>query len=142
MLRVSCIFIALGALMVLLGRMWRLKLKHEEVYHGEAVGTVTEIVPGEPDEEGIRAGIHDYYYPVVTYYAKGLLHKVRSEQGSNPCKYQVNQKVEIRYDEDKTYHFVITESTRAHKMSDLLYYGGLFVCCIGGFLFLLFATRS
>lgn len=110
-------------------------------YRGKATATVVEIEADEPDREGQAKGIHDYYYAVFAYYAAGRLYKKRCYKGGNPCPFVLNQKIEIRYDEEKPDHFRIFEKNQINYLSMGLYYGGMGICLLGGFLFLLAAIR-
>lgn len=57
----------------------------KDPYKGRAVATVVELAPGKPDRAGKEAGVHDYYYPVMTFYASnGRLIRERYRKGSNP----------------------------------------------------------
>lgn len=142
MLTASCVCILLGALMILLGKLWGFRIDLTEEYRGRAAGVVAEIVAGTPDAAGIRAGIHDYYYPVIAYYANGLLYRETCSQGSNPCEFSLNEKVTVCYDIQDPRRFKIQQNEKYRVLSQALYYGGFFFCCLGGIFFLLFATRG
>ena len=84
MLTASIVFIALGGLLVLAGYFWLLSIEGRQKYKGKTTGVVAEIVAGEPDSFGRQAGIHDYFYPVITFYADGILHREQSKRNLRP----------------------------------------------------------
>ena len=110
----------------------------KEEYKGHTTGIVEALIPDMPDEEGIRQGIHDYYYPLIAFYAEGLLYKQKYPKGNNPADYSVNQIVEIAYDIEKPEHFKIAESNSIQKMSQILYYLGMGFCILAILTFFLF----
>ena len=142
MLTASIICMALGALLVLAGYLWQVGIESRHRYKGRTTGVVAEIVAGEPDTFGRQAGIHDYYFPVLTYYADGILYREQYEKGSNPSRYGVNDKVEIRYNERHPQEFELYTKEKNTELAKMMYYAGLVCCCIGGIFFLIFATRG
>ena len=142
MLTASMIFIVLGGLLVLAGYLWQIGIESRHRYKGKTDGVVAEIVAGEPDSFGRQAGIHDYYFPVITYYADGILYREQYDKGSNPSQYSVNEKVEIRYNERKPQEFEVYTGEKNMELAKVMYYAGLCCCCIGGIFFLIFATRG
>lgn len=142
MLTASCIFILLGAICLIGGRIWQFGIQKEEHYKGKAIGTVADIVAGAPDKKGAAAGVHDLYYPVVAFYANGHLYKLRYDIGSNHSHYQLNEKLDIRYDEADPTKFEIRTDHTISNLANTLYYMGFVFCCMGGLFFLLFATRT
>ena len=87
----------LGVIFIFLGFLCRRYRNIHAKYKGRAEATVVEIVAGHPDEKGRQEGVHNYFYPVFAYYADGVLIRKRYRYGSNPCKFVLNQKVNIRY---------------------------------------------
>lgn len=142
MLTASIIFIALGGILVLVGYLWLFAIEERQKYKGKTTGVVAEIVADEPDAFGRQAGVHDYFYPVITYYAEGILHRERYGKGSNPCQYSVNEKVKIRYNERKPAEFELYTEDKSTELAKMMYYAGFACCCIGGIFFLIFATRG
>mgnify|MGYP004470362135 FL=1 len=142
MLTASIVFIALGGLLVLTGYFWLLSIEERQKYKGKTTGVVAEIVAGEPDSFGRQAGIHDYFYPVITFYADGILHREQYAKGSNPCLYMVNEEVQIRYNERKPEEFELYKNDKRTELARTIYYAGFLCCCIGGIFFLIFATRG
>lgn len=142
MLVASCIFILLGALCLIGGKIWQFGLLKEERYKGRATGTVAEIVTGVPDEAHKSMGVHDHYYPVVAFYAKGHLYKLKNPKGDALARYQVNERVNVRYDEDDPEKFEIHVNSASYIAAMTVYYLGFLFCCMGGLFFLLFATRT
>lgn len=142
MLTASIIFIALGGILVLAGYLWLFAIEERQKYKGKTTGVVAEIVADEPDAFGRQAGVHDYFYPVITYYAEGILHRERYGKGSNPCQYSINERVKIRYNERKPAEFELYTEDKAAELAKMMYYAGFACCCIGGIFFLIFATRG
>lgn len=142
MLTASIFFIVIGALLVLGGYLWSLQITHTSGYTGQTEGTVASLEVGEPDALGSGAGIHDYYYPVVTYYANGMLYRERCRKGANPPEYGVGQKVTVYYEERHPENFELNAEGVHTHLARTLYYCGFVCCCIGGIFFLLFATRG
>lgn len=138
----SWIFIILGFLLVVAGSIGSTYNLSKERYKGHASGTVVEIVAGMPDQRGLESGVHDYYYPVIAYFARGQFFKEQYTKGSNPCPFTVNQKIALRYDLENPEKFVIAKPTRLHYLSRLSYFAGLFFCISGGIAFLLYAMRA
>lgn len=130
-----------GGLLFAASAVSRAYEEEKQRYKGKATGTVEEIVAGSPDKAGAAAGIHDYYYPVIAYYANGLLYKERYRKGGNPCPYTLNQKFAIRYDEKDPSNFRIVKQSNLNKLSELLHYAGMICCIGGGVIFLMFAMR-
>lgn len=135
--------IGIGAVLIVAGLCCRYYRKSKEVYKGRADGTVIELTAGEPDEIGLRAGVHDYFYPVIAYYAKGKLYKVRyDEGGGNPCAFHIGDKLRLYYDSDHPSAIKIETPNPLKKVSKLLYYLGLLFCVAGGAAFLAFVGRN
>lgn len=136
------VLIVLGAISMLAGMLCKKYRRSQEHYRGRAEATVVEIVADEPDAKGKEMGIHDYYYPVFAYYAKGRLFRQRYLYGSNPCKFYMNQKVKIRYKNSDPSHFVLKEKNSMEQLSGLLHYAGLGLIAAGVIIFVLFANRK
>jgi len=111
-------------------------------YKGKSTGTVIEIVAGPPDEIGAAAGIHDYYYPVIAYYAAGIFYKERYKVGGNPCPLKLNQKMEIRYNLKNQTQFTLAETTGHDVLYKCLHYSGILCFIGGGVLYLLFSMGA
>ena len=65
----SEVLFVLGILFTVAGVIFREIRRAKDPYKGRAVATVVELAPGKPDRAGKEAGVHDYYYPVMTFYA-------------------------------------------------------------------------
>lgn len=137
----SWVLIIAGILLIIAGSVSRAYQEDKEKFKGRALATVVDIVADLPDDEGLAMGIHDYYYPVLAYYAGGRLFKERYPQGGNPCPLTMNQKIEIQYDPEIPSHFKPAQKTQLHRLSNVLYGFGLLCCVLGGILFVLFAMR-
>ena len=69
----SEVFFVLGILLTIAGVIFREIRRAKDPYKGRAVATVVELSPGKPDKAGKEAGVHDYYYPVMSFYLS-LIH--------------------------------------------------------------------
>ena len=104
----SEVFFILGILLTIAGIIFREIRRAKDPYKGRAVATVVELSPGKPDRAGKEAGVHDYYYPVMSFYASsGRLIRERYRKGSNPPAFRVGEKVPIRYDVQKPERFTL-----------------------------------
>lgn len=137
----SWVCMVFGVLLAIGGRIAASYRRSQEPYKGRAEATVVEIVADEPDEKGKEAGIHDYYYPVIAYYAKGRLIKKTYPEGGNPCPFTINQKFNIYYDEEQPEKCKIARTDQLKKVSRTLYIVGYGMLALGGMLFLLYAAR-
>lgn len=142
MLILSGVFIVIGVVLILGTAVFRYYFQGKEKYQGRADGQVVDLVVDKPDQEGERAGIHHYYYPVIAYYANGLLFKERYEKGSNPSEFRMNQHLKICFNLEKPYHFKILEKDPRSYLLTAVYLLGFLFCIAGGITFLLFATRG
>ena len=123
----SEVFFVLGLLLTIAGVIFREIRRAKDPYKGRAVATVVELSPGKPDKAGKEAGVHDYYYPVMSFYASsGRLIRERYRKGSNPPAFRVGEKVPIRYDVQKPERFTLNHPGREERMEYLLYMAGLF----------------
>lgn len=141
MLILSGVFVFVGIAMILSGAVLRYHIQSQEFYRGRADGRVIELIIDKPDEEGLRAGIHHFYYPVIAYYANGLLYKVRYEHGSNPSRFHMNQEIKLCYNLEKPYQFKILERESAKILATAIYAAGFILCIAAGAAYLMFASR-
>ena len=138
----SEVFFILGILLTIAGIIFREIRRAKDPYKGRAVATVVELSPGKPDRVGKEAGVHDYYYPVMSFYASsGRLIRERYRKGSNPPAFRVGEKVPIRYDVQKPERFTLNHPGREERIEHLLYMAGLFFLLAGGSCYLLFGLR-
>ena len=128
----------LGVIFIFLGFLCRRYRNIHAKYKGRAEATVVEIVAGHPDEKGRQEGVHNYFYPVFAYYADGVLIRKRYRYGSNPCKFVLNQKVNIRYKISNPSIFIIERGNYLERRAKILYYLGIFLVLAGTFIFILF----
>ena len=131
----------IGVFFIVAGAIYRAYQDNKERYKGKAIGTVVDIMAGTPDEEGMSAGVHDYFYPIIAYYANGLLFKERYRKGSNPCSFHLNQKLPIQYNLKRPDHFIIKAKGEVNHIATILYFAGLLFCASGGISFILYAMR-
>ena len=132
----------LGVIFIFLGFLCRRYRNIHAKYKGQAEATVVEIVAGHPDEKGRQEGVHNYFYPVFAYYADGVPIRKRYRYGSNPCKFVLNQKVNIRYKISNPSIFIIERGNYLERRAKILYYLGIFLVLSGTFIFILFANRK
>lgn len=130
-----------GALLIGAAAIQRMYREEKEHFKGTATGTVVDIIADVPPDEDIAARVHDYYYPVIAYYAEGRLYKERGRRGGNPCPYVLNQEIAIKYDLHHPDKFRIAGRKKSTRRADLLRLIGLLCCITGGILFLLYAMR-
>ena len=131
----------LGALCTLAGVLTR-ELRHrKEPYKGRVMATVVEIVTGAPDRKGMEAGIHDYYYPVVAYYAEGRLIRKQFSKGGNPCPFRKNEQVALYYKEGEPELFKLADPGPLKKVERFFYSAGAGMCLLGVVSYMGFAAR-
>ena len=112
----SEVLFVLGILFTVAGVIFREIRRAKDPYKGRAVATVVELAPGKPDRAGKEAGVHDYYYPVMTFYASnGRLIRERYRKGSNPPAFRVGEKVPVRYDAEKPERFTLNHPGKEEK---------------------------
>lgn len=136
------VLIVLGAACMAAGSLGVLLRRNKETFRGRAEATVVEIVTDEPDACGKEKGIHDYFYPVMAYYAGGRLIRKRFQEGSNPSKFRISQKIKVRYDLSDPSSFILDENNSARQIGRVLYYVGLVLVVAGGVVFIMFANRG
>lgn len=136
------VLIVFGAICMAVGGLFTHYRKNKEDFRGRAEATVVEIVADEPDSRGKEKGIHDYFYPVMAYYADGILIRQRFREGGNPCKFRINQRVNVRYKLSNPENFVLDEKNSAKQAGKILYYAGLALVVAGGAVFMMFANRE
>lgn len=138
----SEVLFVLGILLTVAGGIFREIRRAKDPYKGRAVATVLEFIPGKPDRAGKEAGVHDYYYPVMTFYASnGCLIRARYRKGSNPPAFRLGEKVPVRYDAEKPEHFTLNHPGKEERVEYLLYVAGLLFILAGGVCYLLFGLR-
>lgn len=138
---ISGFLLITGILSIGAGVLSQRILKKKEEYQGNAVGTVIDIVMDEADEEGKGRGIREYFYPILGYYAHGKLQKSRYKVGSYPCKYKLNDKINIKFKEDSPEEFIVAVKDRANKLSSILYIVGIILCIIAEILFVVYIKK-
>ncbi|HIT89694.1 MAG TPA: hypothetical protein IAC41_04670 [Candidatus Merdenecus merdavium] len=139
---ISGLFLGIGVIFVVLGLASQKFLKKKERFSGSTTGTVIDIVLDEADEDGKERGIREYFYPVLGYYANGILHKVRCKHGSYPSKYKINDTIKIKYDEHDPSCFVLAKSNRMNRFSRLLYVCGIASCVLADVIFIIYSSQS
>ena len=94
-----------------------------------AEGTVIEIITEDSTDED---GFTQYtYYPVIQYTANGKNVSKKSSSGSNPSKYNVNDKVNILYDPNKIEDYMIDGDKTTSFLGIIFIVAGIVVAIIG-----------
>ena len=94
-----------------------------------AEGTVIEIIAEDStDDDGFTTYT---YYPVIQYIANGKNVSKKSSSGSNPSKYNVNDKVDILYDPNKVEDYIIEGDKTTNILGIVFIVAGLAVAIIG-----------
>ena len=92
-------------------------------------GTVVEIITEDSTDSN---GFTTYtYYPVIQYTANGKNVSKKSSSGSNPSKYNVNDKVDILYDSNKVEDYIIEGDKTTNFFGIIFIVAGLAVAIIG-----------
>lgn len=94
-----------------------------------AEGTVTEIIAEDStDDDGYTTYT---YYPVIQYTVEKKNVSKKSSSGSNPSKYNVNDKVDILYDPNKVEDYIIEGDKTTNFFGIIFIVAGLAVAIIG-----------
>lgn len=98
----------------------------------EVKATVIELEEEyDSDQEGATSYI---YYPVVEYEVNGKVVKARMNKGSNPPEYNVNDKVTILYNPNKTDQFIVKGDNSNNLFMFIFGIAGLFITGYGIYL--------
>ncbi len=108
----------IGIAAAVAGAVWKRRQTSREIYKGHTTGRVVELHL-LPDRSG-RSGYHDCYYPVVEYYAQGLLFRSELSEGSWPSRYAVNDEVAVCFDPADPDLWEIEEKKKTSYLPDLL----------------------
>ena len=94
-----------------------------------AEGTVIEIISEDSTDDD---GFTQYtYYPVIQYSVEGRNVSKKNSVGSNPSKYNVNDKVEILYDPNNVEDYIIKGDKTTSFLGIIFIVAGLAVAIIG-----------
>ena len=92
-------------------------------------GTVVEIITEDSTDDD---GFTQYtYYPVIQYTVDGKTVSKKSSSGSNPSKYNVNDKVDILYDPNKVEDYIIKGDKTTSFLGVIFVVAGIAVAIIG-----------
>ena len=92
-------------------------------------GTVVEIITEDStDDDGFTTYT---YYPVIQYIANGKIVSKKSSSGSNPSKYNLNDRVDILYDPNKVEDYIIEGDKTTSFLGIIFIVAGLAVAIIG-----------
>ena len=112
--------------------------KQKEIYSANTRALVVDLL--RKDEDG---RYRSRFYPVLEFYAGGILHKVVYPEGSYPSRMKVGQEIAIVFDpEDPENRYVISENTLRSLLPQILQIAGAALILLGIALFIRFATRS
>ena len=117
------IFIGVGVFMLIKGNNLAKRCT------ASAEGTVIEIIAEDStDDDGFTTYT---YYPVIKYTVEGKTVSKRSSSGSNPSKYNVNDKVGILYDPNKVEDYIIEGDKTTNFLGVIFVVAGIAVAIIG-----------
>lgn len=117
------VFVGIGAFMLIKGNdlVKRCTARTE--------GTVVEIITEDSTDDD---GFTQYtYYPVIQYTVEGKTVSKKSSSGSNPSKYNVNDKVGILYDPNKVEDYIIEGDKTTNFLGVIFVVAGIAVAIIG-----------
>ena len=117
------LFIGVGAFMLIIGNDLAKRCT------ASAEGTVVEIITEDSTDDD---GFTQYtYYPVIQYSVDGKNVSKKSSSGSNPSKYNVNDKVDILYDPNKIEDYIIEGDKTTSFFGLIFIVAGIAVAIIG-----------
>ena len=117
------LFIGVGAFMLIIGNDLAKRCT------ASAEGTVVEIITEDSTDDD---GFTQYtYYPVIQYSVDGKNVSKKSSSGSNPSKYNVNDKVDILYDPNKIEDYIIEGDKTTSFLGVIFIVAGIAVAIIG-----------
>lgn len=117
------IFVGIGAFMLIKGNDLAKRCT------ASAEGTVVEIITEDSTDDD---GFTQYtYYPVIQYTVDGKTVSKKSSSGSNPSKYNVNDKVDILYDPNKVEDYIIKGDKTTSFLGVIFVVAGIAVAIIG-----------
>ena len=117
------IFIGVGVFMLIKGNNLAKRCT------ASAEGTVVEIITEDAtDDDGFTTYT---YYPVIQYIANGKIVSKKSSSGSNPSKYNLNDRVDILYDPNKVEDYIIEGDKTTSFLGLIFIVAGLAVAIIG-----------
>lgn len=96
-----------------------------------AEGTVVEIISEESTHTEDDGFTQYTYYPVIQYIVEGKTVSKKSSSGSNPSKYNVNDKVDILYDPNKVEDYIIEGDKTTSFLGVIFVVAGIAVAIIG-----------
>ena len=119
------IFVGIGAFMLIKGNNLAKRCT------ASTEGIVVEII-SEESTDTENDGFKQYtYYPVIQYTVEGKTVSKKSSSGSNPSKYNVNDKVDILYDPNKVEDYIIEGDKDASFLGVIFVVAGIAVAIIG-----------
>ena len=95
----------------------------------EATGTVVEII--EETSTDADEGISYTYYPVIEYKAGDNTISKKSNNGSNPSKYNVSDKVDILYNPENVEEYIIKGDKSSTLFGIIFIVVGIFIAIVG-----------
>ena len=117
------IFVGVGAFMLIKGNDLAKRCT------ASAEGTVIEIITEDStDSDGFTTYT---YYPVIQYTVDGKTVSKKSSSGSNPSKYNVNDKVDVLYDPNKVEDYIIKGDKTTSFFGIIFIVAGIAVAIIG-----------
>ena len=128
--------VLLGLACLSAGVILKIYDSRKEAFPGHATARVVDLV--RRDENG---RFRSRYYPVLEYYAEGLLYKVIYPEGSYPAKWNVGEELKLLYEPADPETFQVVETGVRGRLPQYLQLGGTLLLMTGIVLFLCFASR-
>lgn len=129
--------IVLGLAMLAAGVILKAVDREKEIYKGHARAKVVEH--RRRDEDG---RYRSRLYPVLEYYAEGMLYKVVYPHGSYPARWNIGKELNILYEPTDPEEYCIVEATFRYWLPQILQAGGILFLLIGVVSFIRFASRA
>ena len=128
--------LVLGLGLLIAGIILKIVDEGKEVYDGHAKAKVVDLVVREENGR-----YRTRYYPVLEYYAQGMLFKVVYPEGSYPSRWDVGKELDILYEPSDPQEYVIVDKTVRLYLPQILQAAGIALLVIGVISFIRFASR-
>ena len=125
-----------GILLICAGLVLKALDQSREVYEGHARAKVVSLQRREEDGR-----YRSRFYPVLEYYAEGMLYKVVYPEGSFPSRWEIGKEVNILYEPSNPEVYQIQEQTMRSRLPQILWISGICLLLLGAVCFIRFASR-
>ena len=129
--------IVLGLVMLVAGVILKAVDREKEIYEGHATARVGELVRRDGDGR-----YRSRYYPVLEYYAEGMLYKVVYPSGAYPARWEVGKELNILYEPADPEKYCIVENSVRLVLPQILQTAGIAFLLLGVVSFIRFASRA